>query len=77
MVTAFGIILIVLAAFLIFAVLMQSGKDKRLSGAIVGGADTFFSKGKAKTMDKILDRLTIIIGFVFAIVCLAMYLIVV
>ena len=38
---AFGIILIVLAIGLIVCVLAQSGKDKRLSGAIAGSADTF------------------------------------
>ena len=30
-------------------VLMQSGKSAGLSGAISGGAETFLSKGKAKT----------------------------
>lgn len=33
-----GIILLVMALFLVVAVLMQSGTDKRLSGAIAGGA---------------------------------------
>ena len=32
--------------FLIFAVLMQSGKSKKLSGTIAGGAETFFGKTK-------------------------------
>ena len=32
-------------------VLMQSGKSAGLSGAIAGGAETFLSKGKAKTLD--------------------------
>ena len=32
-------------------VLFQSGKRSGLSGAIAGGADTFLSKGKAKTLD--------------------------
>ena len=32
-------------------VLMQSGKSAGLSGAISGGAETFLSKGKAKTLD--------------------------
>ena len=37
-------------------VLFQSGKRSGLSGAIAGGADTFLSKGKAKTMDAKLAR---------------------
>ena len=34
-------------------VLMQSGKSAGLSGAISGGAETFLSKGKAKTLSLI------------------------
>ena len=37
-------------------VLMQSGKSAGLSGAIAGGAETFLSKGKAKTLDAKLAR---------------------
>ncbi len=73
---AFGIILLVMAVFLIVAVLMQSGKDKNLSGTIAGGADTFFSKSKATTMDKVLSKLTTIVAVVFAVVVIAMYIIV-
>ena len=36
---------------IILAVLFQSGKSAGLSGAIGGMADTFMSKGKAKTLD--------------------------
>ena len=32
-------------------VLLQSGKSAGLSGAIAGGAETFLSKGKAKSLD--------------------------
>ena len=39
-------------------VLMQSGKSSGLSGAISGGADTFMSKGKAKTLDAKLAKAT-------------------
>ena len=73
---AFGIILLVMALFLIVAVLMQSGKDKNLSGTIAGGADTFFSKSKATTMDKVLSKLTTIVAVVFAVIVIAMYIIV-
>ena len=68
-----GIIIILMAAFLVFAVLMQSGKDKRLSGAIVGGAETFFGKTKAQRWDKVLSTLTTIISIVFAILAVVMY----
>ena len=39
-------------------VLMQSGKSAGLSGAISGGAETFLSKGKAKTLDAKLAKAT-------------------
>ena len=44
---AIGVILIVAALFLIVAVLLQSGKDKKLSGAIGGtSSDTYYGKNK-------------------------------
>ena len=39
---ALGIVLLVLAVALVVLVLLQSGKDKNLSGAIGGGSETFF-----------------------------------
>ncbi|HBD86900.1 MAG TPA: preprotein translocase subunit SecG [Clostridiales bacterium] len=47
-------------------VLLQSGKSAGLSGAISGGADTFLSKGKAKTLDAKFAKATkwIALGFV-------------
>ena len=51
---------------LIAVVMLQSGKSAGLSGSIAGGADTFFSKGKAKTMDAKLAKMTkwVALGFV-------------
>ena len=72
---AFGIVLIVAAVFLIFAVLMQSGKSKKLSGTIAGGAETFFGKTKSKGWDKKLAKLTTIVGIVFVVIVLAVYVI--
>lgn len=47
-------------------VLLQDGKSAGLSGAISGGADTFLSKGKSKTLDAKLARATkwVALGFV-------------
>ena len=47
-------------------VLMQSGKSAGLSGAISGGADTFLSKNKAKSLDAKLAKMTkwVALGFV-------------
>ena len=46
-------------------VLFQSGKRSGLSGAIAGGADTFLSKGKAKTLDAKLAKATKWVGLAF------------
>jgi preprotein translocase subunit SecG len=73
---AIGVILIVAALFLIVAVLLQSGKDKKLSGAIGGGADTFFSKGKATRAEKVLARLTTVVSILFVISVIVMYIVV-
>ena len=56
-------------------VLMQSGKSAGLSGAISGGADTFLSSGKAKTLDATLARLTKWFALVFVILTLILNLI--
>ena len=42
----------------IAVVMLQSGKSAGLSGAIAGGADTFLSKNKAKSLDAKLARWT-------------------
>ena len=70
-----GIILLVMAVFLMIAVIMQSGKDKK-SGVISGGAETFFGKSNVTTADKILNRLTIAVSIVFALIVVIMYIIV-
>ena len=68
----FGAILAVLAIILVVCVLMQSGKDKKLSGTITGGAsDSFYAKGKGQSKDKILARVTTIIAVVFVVVAIA------
>lgn len=62
----FTIIQLLASLFLIAVVLLQSGKSSGLSGAVAGGAETFFSKGKAKTMDATLAKMTkwVALGFV-------------
>ena len=72
---AIGIILIVAAVFLVGAVLMQSGKANNwLSGAIAGGAETFFGKTKGSTIDKKLSKATTIVAIVFVVLVLVSYL---
>ncbi len=68
-----GSVIILFAVILVACVLLQSGKDKRLSGTIAGAAETFFAKGKSKSRDKIFARVTTVLGFVFAILVVVLY----
>ena len=70
-----GIVLIVLSLALSGAVLMQSGKDKKLSGAIAGGAETFFGKQKGKALDKVLSTCTTVLAVVFALLVIVTYIV--
>ena len=56
-------------------VLMQSGKSAGLSGAIAGGAETFLSKGKAKSLDAKLAKATKWFALAFVLLTLILNLI--
>ena len=58
---------------IILVVLFQSGKRSGLSGAIAGGADTFLSKGKAKTLDAKLAKATKWVGLAFVVLTLSLH----
>ena len=71
-----GIILLVLAVALVVLVLMQSGKEKNLSGSIAGGAETFFGKSKGSDISKKLSVVTTVLAIVFVLLVIAMYLLI-
>src|SRR5699024_3136668 len=54
------VLLIIVCISLIAVVLLQSGKSAGLSGAISGGAEQLFGKQKARGMDLVLHRGTVI-----------------
>lgn len=54
----FTALLIIVELFLIIVVLLQPGKSAGISGAISGGAETFFGKHKAKTFEGRLQFMT-------------------
>ena len=56
-------------------VLLQSGKSAGLSGALAGGAETFMSKGKAKTWDAKLAKATKWFALAFVLLTLTLNLI--
>ena len=70
--TAVTVIQVLCGLFLIAVVLLQSGKSAGLSGAIAGGADTFLSKNKAKSMDAKLARWTKWVAIAWVVLTLAL-----
>jgi preprotein translocase subunit SecG len=60
-------LLVIVSIGLILVVLLQSGKSAGLSGAISGGAETLFGKQKARGLDLILHRITVVLGVLFII----------
>ncbi len=75
MTIALTIIQLLACLFLIAVVLLQSGKRSGLSGAIAGGADTFMTKTKAKSMDARLAKWTKWVALLFAVLTLVLNLI--
>lgn len=76
--TALNIVLAILlflaAIFLIVAVLIQSGKDKGVSGAITGGSsETYYGRNKGKSRDKKLSLITTIVAIVFILLAIVAY----
>lgn len=65
-----GIILLLLSVAIIVLVLLQEGKSAGLSGAIAGGAETFFGKNKSRTMEYKLVLITKIIAISFFVLAL-------
>ncbi|GLC89815.1 preprotein translocase subunit SecG [Lysinibacillus piscis] len=63
--------LIIVSLALIVVVLLQASKSAGLSGAISGGAEQLFGKQKARGMDLILHRATIVLAIVFFILTIA------
>lgn len=66
-----GILVIIVSLVIIAAILMQQGRRAGVNGVISGGADTFLSKNKARTLDAVLARWTkwvAVLFFVLAIV---------
>lgn len=50
---------------MIVLVLLQSGKSAGLAGAISGGAEQLFGKQKARGIDAVMHKATIVTGVLF------------
>ncbi|MFC4355134.1 preprotein translocase subunit SecG [Chryseomicrobium palamuruense] len=64
-------LLVIVSLALIVVVLLQSGKSAGLSGAISGGAEQLFGKQKARGMDLVLHRATIVLSVLFFVLTIA------
>ncbi|MBQ8801978.1 MAG: preprotein translocase subunit SecG [Clostridium sp.] len=69
---AITVLQVILSLALIAVVMLQSGKSAGLSGAIAGGADTFLSKNKAKSLDAKLAKMTKWVAIAFIVLTLAL-----
>ncbi|TFE03855.1 preprotein translocase subunit SecG [Jeotgalibacillus salarius] len=69
--TLLTVLLVIVCISLIVVVLLQSGKSSGLSGAISGGAEQLFGKQKARGMDLVLNRITIVLAVLFFVLTIA------
>ncbi len=65
-----SIIQVIICILVVVLTLLQSGKRAGLSGAISGGAETFFGKNKARAMDAKLEKATIVGGIALVVITL-------
>lgn len=70
--TILVILLVVVSLGLIAVVLLQSGKSAGLSGAISGGAEQLFGKQKARGIDLVLHRITVVLSVLFFVLTIAL-----
>lgn len=66
----FKAILIVTSIVLIVVILLQSGRSAGLSGAISGASEQIMGKQKARGVDALLGRLTVIFATLFIVLSL-------
>ncbi|MGG3842058.1 preprotein translocase subunit SecG [Anoxybacillus kestanbolensis] len=64
-------LLVIVCIGIIAVVLLQSGRSAGLSGAITGGAEQLFGKQKARGIDAVLHRLTVVLAVLFFVLTVA------
>ncbi|EJA0865216.1 preprotein translocase subunit SecG [Listeria monocytogenes] len=70
--TVLTVLLIIVSVLLITVIILQPGKSAGLSGAIFGGAEQLFGKQKARGLELILHRTTIVLSVVFFAILIAL-----
>ncbi len=65
-----GVILMICSLIIVAVVLLQESRSAGLSGAIAGGAETFFGKNKGRTAEQKLVKITKIAAIIFFVLTL-------
>ena len=73
--TILAVLVSLVSIALIAVVLLQSGKEAGLSGALAGNSDTYLSKNKSKNLDQVLASSTKWIALAWIVLVLAMSLV--
>ncbi|WP_078594449.1 preprotein translocase subunit SecG [Evansella clarkii] len=71
MLTLFQVLLVIVSLLLITVVVLQSGKSAGLSGAISGGAEQIVGKQKARGLEAVLNKITVVLGVIFFLLTMA------
>jgi preprotein translocase subunit SecG len=69
--TLFQVLLVIVSLLLITVVVLQSGKSAGLSGAISGGAEQIVGKQKARGLEAVLNKITVVLGVIFFLLTIA------
>ena len=69
------VLLLISAAFIVVAVVLQKTNEDGLSGAIAGGSETFYGKDKSSNTDRALFKWTLVAAIVFAVAVLVVFII--
>lgn len=70
--TVLTVVEVLFSLALVVIVLLQSGKESGLSGAIAGGSETYMSKSKGGTWDKKLASATKWVALVWVLLTLSL-----
>ena len=73
--TILTVLEVIASVALIVVVLLQSGKEAGLSGAISGNTDTYMGKGKTSSLDKKLASITKWVALVWVLLALSLHLV--
>lgn len=71
-----GVAMIVLSIIMIVIILMQDSRAEGLSGAIAGGAETFFGKNRGRSVEARLGKITKVLCGIFVALSLIMTLLI-